>query len=82
MPPVFEVLDGFLTTAEVCKGFCVGELTILNWRKRRGLPYVVMRGSGRDTIRFREERVREWALWNGKAFRGKSTKPVRLLLSA
>lgn len=63
-PPGAEVLDGLLTTSDVCRVFGRSYQTVRKWRVRRSMPYVVVPGTGRDTIRYRREDVDEWARKN------------------
>lgn len=56
-----EVLDDLLPMADVCRAFNRSELTILHWRQRKGMPYVLITGSQRPTIRFRLSAVEAWA---------------------
>lgn len=56
----------FMTTTDVCRLFDRSPLTIANWRKYNGLPYVVIKGTGRDTIRFKRDEVIRWAQRNRK----------------
>lgn len=60
-PECHEVLGAeLISTHEVAKACGVSEQTIDIWRNRKGLPYVVIAGSKRKTVRYREARVRAW----------------------
>lgn len=56
-----ETFDDLLTCHQVQELFDRGELTIANWRKKYGMPHVVIRSKARTYIRFRLERVTKWA---------------------
>lgn len=64
--PAEEILGDLLDTAQMVKLFGVTELSIHNWRAGKGLPYVRIPGSGRDTIRYRRAAVKEWAEREGR----------------
>lgn len=40
-------------------------MTIHNWRRERGLPYIEIKGDIRSTIRFVPREVKAWARKNG-----------------
>lgn len=63
-----ERIKGLLTTEQVAKVFGKTVLTVLTWRKEEGLPYVVIPGEDRHTIRFRVKRVRAWADKQGRQY--------------
>lgn len=62
------ILDKMVTTTFLCRMFSRTALTILHWRTHEGLPFVRIKGDGRDTIRFELKRVRAWADRNGKEY--------------
>lgn len=49
------------TVSDLQKRFRKSGMTIHLWRVNRGLPAVVIEGSGRAAIRFIPEEVRAWA---------------------
>lgn len=65
---VYEVMTGYLTMNDLMEGFGVSELTILDWRKRKRLPYVIFPDKSRSAIRYREDQVKAWAKRRGKTF--------------
>ncbi len=60
------MLENLLTTNDLCNLFRRSLMTILIWRKNKGLPYIRIPGSKRDTIRFDQEAVLEWAQRTGR----------------
>lgn len=74
VPEVVETFgDGMLSTMQVGAA-CVpprGEQTIESWRRRKGLPYVRIKGGrgGRDAVRFRPGKVAAWCQKHGVEFR-------------
>jgi phage terminase Nu1 subunit (DNA packaging protein) len=67
---VTVIKDNLWTTKMVAKAFSVEPLTIYHWRRRKGLPYIEIRGDGKNAVRFDLDAVKEWAKKNGKQFRG------------
>lgn len=61
-----EVLEDLVGVARLELLFHRSGQTIDLWRKQEGLPYVLIPGGDRAVVRFREERVLEWARANGK----------------
>ncbi len=74
MNEVVEVIE-LLTTEDLVRRFGRSKITVNNYRKVRGLPYVRLPGRARDSIRYRTGRVVKWARKHGKKFdtRGLST---------
>lgn len=66
----YTVLRGLVTTARLVQLFGKSELTVREWMFNHGLPYVVVPGDERDSIRFRLAEVRKWARDNGKEIVG------------
>lgn len=60
------VIDNQLTTADLMAMFNRSGLTIMVWRKSRGLPYIRITGAVRDTIRYDKVAVLRWARKHGK----------------
>jgi hypothetical protein len=60
-----SLIEDLLTSEDLCRIFRKTPLTIINWRKG-GMPTVIIRGSKRNTIRFRRNDVMKWAQENGK----------------
>ena len=60
------MFENLLTTSDLCKLFKRGWLTILIWRRDKGLPYVRIPGHKRDTIRFDRKAVLKWAQQTGR----------------
>ena len=68
-PANAKVLEGkYLTHREVAKGFARSEVTIFNWKKSKGLPYLVLPGTTKDAIRYELDSVVQWAEENGLDF--------------
>lgn len=61
----YRILDNLLTEEDLSRLFRRSKLTIMLWRKD-GLPYVRIKGSHRDTIRFERTEVMVWARKNNK----------------
>ena len=70
-----EAVDELLTEKQVAGMFSASTQTIIAWRKDFGLPVVRITGDERDTIRYNEQDVREWAEKYGK----KITKNARTI---
>jgi hypothetical protein len=64
-------LDKLITAAEVRRALGISTMTLHIWRRRRGLPTVVIPGEGRNTIRFLPDEVADWAKQNGEKFRNR-----------
>ena len=79
-PERVEILNDMLTTADLMSAFDRSEITISIWRARKGLPYVRIKGTSRDTIRYRKAEVLAWANENDKehALRNGSARRVRV----
>lgn len=63
LEPRYETisLDGLVDTDVLCKAFNKTFMTIYTWRTNKGLPFVKI-GSGQlPKIKFRPEKVIEWA---------------------
>ena len=56
-----RTVDDLLTSAEVCKMFNVTPMTLYNWRQRKDFPFVTIRGTTTDAIRFNRDDVVTWA---------------------
>lgn len=56
-------LDELWTTQDLIKRFRVTAMTIRQWRQREGraLPALVLKGAGRDAVRFVPREVIAWA---------------------
>jgi hypothetical protein len=65
--PQVKRIDGLLTITGVARLFSRSALTILQWRTYNGLPYVVLPGDERPSIRYELDEVRAWARREGKA---------------
>jgi len=58
-------LSRMLNTEQVAVMFNRSQLTIQLWRKNKSLPYIRITGAKRDTIRYDEKALREWAQTTG-----------------
>lgn len=58
-------INELLTTLALSRMFQVTEMTILTWRRHRGLPFIVIPSEGRDAIRYRTDDVKLWAKREG-----------------
>lgn len=56
-----EVLSDLLDEQQVADRLGRSAQSVALWRRHRGLPYVRIPGSGRDTIRYRWPAVLQWA---------------------
>lgn len=65
--PVVEVMS-FLSAQQLMRAFKVTMVTIRVWTESMGLPHIRLKGDGRDTIRYRREKVRDWSIRNKKKF--------------
>lgn len=63
---VFRVLNDLVDVNYLQKMFRRSDLSILLWRRKDGLPFVIIPGGGRDTIRFSLPEVVAWAREKGK----------------
>jgi hypothetical protein len=50
-----------LTTRDLVDAFGTTEVTIYKWRQIRGLPFIILPGRSRDSIRFVKTDVEAWA---------------------
>lgn len=66
MAEVVTIVDDMVTTNYLCRLFNRGVLTIMHWRQHSGLPYIRLKGEGRDAIRYNKTDVMEWARSTGK----------------
>lgn len=64
-------LDQLWTTQDLCSRFASEPtaMTIFTWRRDRGLPFIKVPGTKRDTIRFVPNDVKAWARKNGLKLR-------------
>jgi hypothetical protein len=60
------VIDKWVTTGHLVQLFRRIPLTIGNWRRYEGLPYVRIPGDGADAIRYDLRQVTAWAKKHGK----------------
>lgn len=60
------ILNELLTTSDVCHMFNRSEMTIWLWRKNLNMPYIVIPGTERQTIRYDKDEVTTWAKKQGK----------------
>jgi hypothetical protein len=60
------VMDDLLTTADLMRMFDICNMTVFNWRKEHGLPFIVIPGHARHIIRYEKNKVLKWASENGK----------------
>lgn len=75
--PNFKILTQYLTSGDLARLFARTPLTILNWRRGESLPYVVIPGEGRDSIRYDLAAVVRWAERNGKALQADVLKELK-----
>lgn len=69
--PNRRVLPGLVTTGYLCRLFNRSSLTVNNWRRYEGMPYVEIPGDGRASIRYELSAVLKWAQENGKSVEGR-----------
>jgi len=55
-----------LNEGDVARMFRRSKQTIALWRKHERLPYVLIKGEGRDTIRYDRAKIAIWAKQHGK----------------
>ncbi len=58
-----QTLSDLLSIKSAAKFFGVTPMTISNWRKKRGLPFLIIAGhkGERAAIRFRKDDLERWA---------------------
>lgn len=61
-----QYLSSLVTPAALRRMFGCSEMTLLDWRRNKGLPAYVIPGESRPAIRFDLKQVRQWAKANGK----------------
>ena len=61
-----EMLDSLVTVGYLKKLFRRGDLTILSWRQKHGLPHIRIKGDARSAIRYNLTEVLAWARANRK----------------
>lgn len=66
LPENVTVYTNLATISTLCTLFRRSELTVLSWRRHKGLPYVRIPGDSRDSVRYDLDAVKEWAVQSGK----------------
>lgn len=56
-----DQFDMLLTVHDIMRAFDISHMTVHAWRKKRRFPAIVIRGDGRDSIRFHPKNTIKWA---------------------
>lgn len=54
-----------LTTHDLEQIFKTNRMTLWRWRKKYGLPVVLVKGNKQDGVRYDKKAVKEWAILKG-----------------
>jgi hypothetical protein len=63
---LLKLISKLWTVQELKRRMNKSNMTIHNWRRERGLPYIEIKGDVRSTIRFVPNEVRAWARKHGQ----------------
>jgi hypothetical protein len=56
-----QQLSGLLTVKDICAMFDITDMTVAAWRRKRGMPTLVIGGGKKQTLRFIPEEIQAWA---------------------
>ena len=66
-----------LTTAQLAYMFDVTNMTLYNWRAKKGMPFYHLEGGAKPPVRYDEGLILQWANQNGIAIKHFDYKSVR-----